>query len=466
MLRRHRGLVLLVLAATALRVVAVVAIRPGTWFSDSNGYVQAAATGILSETRPVGYSLLVAPFYWLGSAQALIVVQHLMGVALVVALYALLIRRGAPRWVALLGAAPAGLDLYLVVVEHTMMAEIAFHAALIGALALLMWRPEPNVPAVLAAGVLLGYAGVTRSVAAPVIAVFVVYLLARRLGWRRVGAFVAGAAVVTLGYMGVFAIQHGQFAVSSSSGQFLYGKVAPFADCSKLDGLSADERELCPDPADRLSPNAYTWSRESPISGVAREPRVRSFARTVVRQQLGDYLDVVATGFLHYFRPGHPIAGDDYPVQPWQFPEDPAAYGYPGYRGPIRPGIPQRQRDHPITEPNRYVDRMVDTPRTNAAAARLLHSLQLNVLTTPGPLLALCVLLVVAALVTRRGPPRLRADAALVAGIALVALAVSQALSVFSYRYGFGLIILLPFAAALALTALLRPRPRGAPEPR
>ncbi len=463
MLRRHWGLVLLVIAATALRVVAVVAIRPGTWFSDSNGYVEAAATGTLSMTRAVGYSLLVAPFYWLGSAQALIVFQHLIGIAIVVVLYALLIRRGAPRWVALLGALPAGLDLYLVVVEHTMMAEIAYHAALVGTFALLLWRPEPGVVALAAAGALLGYAGLVRSVGAPVFAVFVLYLLARRTGWRRTGAFVAGGAVVTLAYMSVFAIQHGRFAVSASSGQFIYGKVAPFADCTKLDGLSAAERELCPDPDDRLTPNEYTWSTESPIFGATREPRVRAFATTVIRQQFGDYLDVVVTGFLHYFRAGHVIEGDDYPVEPWQFPDDPSAVGYPGYRGPIRAGIAQRQRDHPITEPNRYVDRMVGEPAVNAAASRWLHRRQLHLLFTPGPVFALCVLLVAAALVTRRGPPRLRADAALVAATALAALAVSQALSVFSYRYGMGLIILLPFAAALAITALLA---RGGPEPR
>lgn len=440
------------MAATALRVVAVIAIRPGTWFSDSNVYVETAATGTLSTIRPVGYSLLVAPFYWLGSATALIIVQHLMGIALVVGLYALLIRRGAPRWVALLGALPAGLDLYLVVVEHVMMAETVFHAALLGTFALLFWRPEPGPATLAAAGALLAYAGLVRSVGVPVFAVFVVYLGLRRVGWRRVGLFVAGGAVITLGYMTVFAFQHGQFGVSTSSGRFLYGKVAPFAECR---GVPADERFLCPDPDNRLTPNAYVWSTQSPAYGHADDPRLRSFATRVVRQQFGDYLRVVATGFLHFFRPGHDIGRDDYPIQAWQFPEDPRFVRYPGYRGPIRKGDPQRQRDHPITEPNRYVARMADRARFDVGASGLLHNLQ-KVLYTPGPVFALCVLLVAAALVARRGRA---AEAGLVAATALVGLAVSQALSVFSYRYGFGLIILLPFAAALALTELLRREP-------
>ena len=41
---------------------------------------------------------------------------------------------------------------------------------------------------------------------------------------------------------------------------------------------------------------------------------------------------------------------------------------------------------------------------------------------------------------------------------ALVCLVIAQALSVFSYRYGFTLIILLPPAGALALTGLLPDR--------
>ncbi len=456
MLRRHWGLLLLVIIATALRVLAVVAIRPGTWFSDSNVYVETAATGTLSTIRPVGYSLFVAPFYWLGSASALIVVQHLLGVGLVVALYALLIRRGAPRWVALLGALPAAVDLYLVVVEHVIMAETVFHAALLGTFALLLWKPEPGPVALAAAGALLAYAGLVRSVGAPVFAVFVVYLVARRVGWRRVGLFVAGGAVVTLGYMTVFDAQHGTFGVSASGGQFLYGKVAPFADCA---GVPAGERFLCPDPDHRLTPNEYVWSKRSPVYGHESDPRVRAFATRTVRHQFGDYVDLVAAGFVHYFRSGHDIGPDDYPIEPWQFPEDPQLVDYPGYRGPIRPGIAARQRKHPITEPNRYVARMVGTPRFSVRTSAFLHRLQGH-LYTPGPVFACCVLLVLVALVVRRARA---ADAALVAATALTGLAVSQALSVFSYRYGFGLIILLPFAAALALTALLT---RGEPAPR
>jgi hypothetical protein len=458
LLTRHRGFAVLLAGSAVLRVLACVAVWPGIWFSDSNVYVTAAATGTLSAIRPVGYSLLVAPFYALGSAAALIVFQHLLGLAIAVGVYALLVRRGAPRWLALLGAAPAALDLYLVLVEHTMMAETAYHAALIGCVLLLLWNDRPGLAAAAGAGLLLGYVGIVRSVGVPFVAVFAIYLLARRAGWRVLAVFGVGWALVMGGYALIYDHQHGTFAVSESSGMFLYGKVAPFADCAQLGAVPAGQREFCPDPADRLSANAYIWSPDSPIHGhgIRDGDAIRSFATRVIRDEPWRYARIVLTGFLHYFRPGHPISGDDYPVHAWQFPRDPRHWGYPGYRGPIRRGDPARRSEHPITEPGRYVAHMAGDWHVSRGVSGVLHHLQ-RLLYAWGPLLALCVLAVLLALVRRAGPRRLRADAALLAGVGLVALLVSQLLSVFSYRYGFGMALLLPPAGALALTALRAP---------
>jgi hypothetical protein len=199
-----------------------------------------------------------------------------------------------------------------------------------------------------------------------------------------------------------------------------------------------------------MTPNAYTWSVDSPIAGAPHQP-VRDFAMRVVRQQAGQYVHIVLAGMWHYFKSGHYIGDDDYPVEPWQFPADPTFWIYPGYRGPIRDGIPKRQHDHPITEPNRFVDTMVGGNHVNTGTSEFLHTLY-----TPGPVFGICLLIVLLALVLRAGAGRLRLDALLLAAAALVALLTTQALSVFSYRYGFTLIILLPPAAALAGTALLQ----------
>ena len=126
-------LLLLLAVAAALRALAAFAIFAGIWFSDSNSYIRAAATGDLPAARVAGYGLFVAPFWHLGSAFALIAVQHLIGLGLVVLLYALLLRRGVNRWLALAAVAPAALDAYLIVLEHAVMAETTYHAALLAA---------------------------------------------------------------------------------------------------------------------------------------------------------------------------------------------------------------------------------------------------------------------------------------------------------------------------------------------
>jgi hypothetical protein len=72
--------------------------------------------------------------------------------------------------------------------------------------------------------------------------------------------------------------------------------------------------------------------------------------------------------------------------------------------------------------------------------------------------LALCLLVVLAGLLRRRGAWRLRLDATLLAAATLTALIVAGALSLFSYRYGLTAVILLPVAGALAGASLLTAR--------
>lgn len=454
LLRRHMGVVLLLAVAAALRVVAVVAVYPGIWFSDSNGYLHGAATGQLSATRVAGYSLFVAPFYQLGSAGALIIAQHILGLAIVVVLYALLLRRGVPRWLACLAVVPAALDAYLIYLEHTIMSETVFHAALVAAIAVLLSRERLSMGAAVAGGLLLGYAGVVRSVAIPLVAVFVVYLLVRRVGWRPLLVFCVGWALVVGGYATLFDIQRGKFGITEFDGRFLYGKTAPFADCAQLGNLPANERSLCPDPSSRMTPNGYLWGRTSPIHGLplSADGRVRDFSLRVIRNRPTTYARVVIGDFLHYFEPGHRVGHDDYSVTAWQFPADPRRWHYPGYRGPIRRG--SAVTNHKI-DPAPVVDPVVGTPHTNVAASRFLRFYQ-RFAYTSGQILAACVLLVLAALVTRRGARRLRLDAALLAASVLGALVVAVALSIFDYRYGLIAVVFLPVATALAGTGLLQ----------
>jgi hypothetical protein len=449
---RHWPLALVLAAALALRVLAFVAIYPGIWFTDSNGYVQVGATGTLLLDRVSGYGVLVAPFWRLGSAAALIGFQHLLGLALVVVMYALLVHRGMPRWLAALAVAPVALDAYVLAVEHAIMSDTLFDFTLVAAIALLLWRERPSLWTIAVAGLLLGFAGLVRSVGAPFVAVFIVYLVVRRLGWRPLVAFAVPWVLITVAYATLFDIQTGRFGLNTSTGRYMYGQVAHFADCSRLPDLPADERLLCPTRAQRLSGHTLMWGAHSPVVRVPAgdDSRVRDFALRVIRRWPLTYLQLVAHSFVHYFEPGHPMHRTDYKPTPWQFPTDPATPAFPGYRGPIRP---HRVGDH-WYYPSRYVSRMVAHPRTNARASRLLRHYQRYVY-TQGPLLAVCVVLAVVALFRRGRDWRLRIDAALLAAATLAALFVAAALSVFSYRYVLPAVVLLPPAGALGLAALL-----------
>ena len=457
LLRRHLALVALVGVGALLRIIALVAVYPGIWFSDSNTFVTAGTTGTLSPVRVQGYALIVAPFLRIGGAPALIVIQHLFGLATAVLLYALLIRRGIRPLVGALAVAPAALDLYVVDIEHMIMSETVFHLALAGAFALLFWDERPPILAATACGLLLGYAAIVRSVALPFVLLVIVYLLVRRVGLYRIAALVGGWALVIGAYLALYDVQHGHFGFTSYGGRFLYAKVAPYADCSRLSDLPTDERALCPRGRFHSS-NTYLWTKASPIYGLplSADSRIGDFARRVIRDDPVRYAKIVGRQTLHYFEPGHRRGRNDYFVSVWQFPADPRTWGYPGYRGPIRPGQSPPKR---FIDPNEDVTRsFAGNPSVHVLPSRLLHELQRFVF-TPGPLLAALLLLVLVALLWRpRREWRLRLEAALLAACVLSALVFASMVSIFDYRYGLLAVILLPPAGAMAGTALARAR--------
>ena len=54
--------------------------------------------------------------------------QRLLGLAMAVALYAVLVRRGAARWLAALAVAPVLLDAYQLQMEQMIMPDVWFDA--------------------------------------------------------------------------------------------------------------------------------------------------------------------------------------------------------------------------------------------------------------------------------------------------------------------------------------------------
>jgi hypothetical protein len=177
-------------------------------------------------------------------------------------------RFGAPAWLATLATVPVLYDGFEIELEHLIMADVPTLFLLTLAITLLLWNPAgPSLRTCVAVGLLLGIADCVRSVGLPLAAVFAVYMIVKRVRWRRVAATLAACAVPVLGYAGMFFLEHGQFAMTDSTGVFLYARVMTFAECPKMH-VPADELWLCTTvpPAQRPINQDYIWTNQSPLN--------------------------------------------------------------------------------------------------------------------------------------------------------------------------------------------------------
>jgi hypothetical protein len=258
--------------ALLLRADAELGYRWQSWFNDSFSYVSAAVTLTPGTTRPSGYPL----YLWLLSpAHSYLLVtasQHLMGLGVAVMIYVLARHRFAvPAWAAVLATLPVLYDGFEIQLEHLIMADTLFLFLTMAAVTVVLWSPRPSWRACLAAGLLLGASSAVRPTGLPLLAVFAVYLLIRLLpGWRRLLAGLAACglafAVPVAAYEAWYSAAHGEFAMTDSTGVFLYSRVMTFADCSRM-SLPTDLLPLCTavPPDQRPIAQAYIWTQASPL---------------------------------------------------------------------------------------------------------------------------------------------------------------------------------------------------------
>jgi hypothetical protein len=264
----HRLFIIVLTPAVLLRVDAELGYQWQTWFNDSFEYIQSTVHFGLDPTRVSGYSVFLRflePFH---SYALITILQHLMGLAVGVMVYALARHRfGVPAWLATLAAVPVLYDGFEIELEHLIMADVPFLFVLMLATTLLLWdRAGPSTLTCALVGLLLGLGAVLRTVGLPLLAIFAVYMIIRRLSWRKVLATVVVCLVPVFGYAAVFYLEHGQFAMSEADGVFLYSRVMTFADCSKMN-VPADELALCTvvPPDQRPIAQEYIWSAASPL---------------------------------------------------------------------------------------------------------------------------------------------------------------------------------------------------------
>ncbi len=203
----------------------------------------------------------------MGNFDAVAAVQHVLGLAMAVVIYVLLLRRGVTRWLAALAMAPVLLDGYQLQYEQTIMPGTLFQALMVAGLAILLWRPRISWRRLLAAGVLLGACATVAQVGEALMLPALLFVLVVGGGWRRAAGpppcsrrsrcrswpTAPGRSL------------SGAFALSHTGITSFYGRTAAAADCATL-RLPAAERGLCPDPAQQArGPDWLEYNPGSPV---------------------------------------------------------------------------------------------------------------------------------------------------------------------------------------------------------
>ena len=163
-----------------LRILTQIAYRPALLYIDSTKYLLGAYPG----DDPPGYQLALKPVTALFSLDAIAAIQHLLGLGMAVALYLVLLRRGAPRWLSALATAPVLLDAYQLQIEQNVMPDVMFEALIVTGLVALLWRTTPSRWLIAVAGLALGASATARQIGEIFILPAVGYLLIVTPGWR------------------------------------------------------------------------------------------------------------------------------------------------------------------------------------------------------------------------------------------------------------------------------------------
>ncbi|MGH3300518.1 MAG: hypothetical protein ACRDOK_02350 [Streptosporangiaceae bacterium] len=450
--RQHWLAIVLLLAGLVLRVLAQLAYRPALLYIDSVKYLRDS-----QGNDPEGYKAPLRAILFVANLNTVAAVQHLLGLAMAVAIYVLLLRRGASRWLAALAIAPLLLDGYQLQQEQTIMPTTWFEALIVAGLAILLWRPDPGWRRVVAAGLVLGTSATFAQVGEALVLPAVIFLLAVGGGWRwavgRAAALCVAFALPIAAYCTGSYLATGQFALSHQGVTSLYGRTAAAVDCATI-RLTAAERAICPAAAQQAHGDDWlAFNPAAPVQAIYRsesraavDSTITTFDSRVLSQQPLRVLDAYGRDVLKLFAVTRQTAPGDPPITRWQF-----AKSFP-YFTPHA----SKQEVSGIVRQFGGGQPMVWRP-----VADFLHHYQLDGGYSSGPLLVLFTITGLAGslvlVARRRLDPRSRQLALgclLFFGSAVFVLLVSD-LFVFSWRYQIPALVTLVPAGALGLNVLV-----------
>jgi hypothetical protein len=451
-LRQHWLAATLLAAGLVLRVLAQLAYRPALFYIDSVKYI-----GSSQGNDPEGYKAPLRAILFVANFDTVAAVQHLLGLAIAVALYVLLLRRGASRWLAALAIAPVLLDGYQLQQEQTIMPTVWFEALIVAGLAILLWRPDPGWRRVVAAGLVLGTSATVSQVGEALVLPAVIYLLAAGGGWRRAlgraAALCVAFAVPILMYSTGSLLATGLFALSHQGMTSLYGRTAAAVDCATM-RLTPAERAICPTAAQQARGDDFlAFNPASPVQKIYNSsmPRgevnstITNFNSAVLKQQPLRVARAYGRDVLKLYAVTRHTAPGDPPITRWQF-----ARSFPYF-------TPHATRAEVEAMTREFGG---GSPAVWRPVANFLHRYQLDGGYTPGPLLALFTIAGLAgsliALLRRRLDARTRqlALASLLFFASAVFVLLASDLFVFSWRYQIPALVTLVPAGALGLNVI------------
>ena len=313
-----------------LRIAAMVFYTPSIfnyYGGDSARYMRldvSGVTGLFGDVAmPAGYPAFLAVLRsvhsWLPFTT---MVQHLLGLATALLLYAAVRAVGTPRWAALLPAVVVIFSGDQIFIEHGILTE----ALWIPLLALGMYLMARSISApvekidrwLVAGGVVLACSALVRNLSEmlPILlALWAIVALPGSAGTRvrHVAALLLPAVAVIAVYTAVAKpISDGYSGLGENSGFSLYSRVAQFADCDEFTPPSGTE-QLCVDipPSERRGPFYWAWSPASPLRSKFEfdihdeedQERLSSFARAAIVHQPLAFALTAGRDFSRFFVP-------------------------------------------------------------------------------------------------------------------------------------------------------------------
>src|SRR3954468_3323188 len=317
------GLGAILALGALLRLALVLGWQPALFgWPDAASYIDVANGQLFgNELRPAGYPLFLRGLHAAAPSLTLVVVaQHLLGLASALALYLAVVRAGAPRVFGLIPAAVLALGGDGIFLEHAPISEPLFIFLVAVALYLGVRSLEgAQLRWPLMLGATLAVAAGVRVVALPLLPLvgIVLFSFAAAPVRRRTPLVPVGALGILAVLAPYYVIEHhdtGRVGLSRNGMWNLYGRVAPFADCSKFDP-PAGTQSLCETTPRSQRPLTYQYTFNWYFSPAVRQlanPHVATADQTntvaawsisVILGQPLDYAAEVGAGMLRYVAP-------------------------------------------------------------------------------------------------------------------------------------------------------------------